>query len=84
MSSGHDVSEYDLGVLGARSVARPRENSDPTLNGHLRYPNNLDKPLNDASADKLRKYRVDYNNTPQSVLSFMVTMTSTSGRLHHD
>jgi hypothetical protein len=23
-------------------------NTDPTLNGHLRYPNNLDKSLNDT------------------------------------
>ncbi len=32
--------------------------SDPTLNGHLKYPNNLDQSLNDTSTCKIRKYRV--------------------------
>ena len=32
---------------------------DPVLNGHLRYPNNLDQSLNDTTADKIRKYRAD-------------------------
>ena len=40
--------------------------SDPTLNGHLRHPNNLDQSLNDTTADKIRKYRADYNNNPPS------------------
>jgi hypothetical protein len=31
---------------------RVGSSTDPTLNGHLRYPNNLDKSLNDATADK--------------------------------
>ncbi len=31
--------------------------TDPTVNGHLKYPNNLDQSLNDAAADKIRKYR---------------------------
>ncbi len=34
---------------------------DPTLKGHLRYPNNLDQSLNDTSASELRKYLTDYN-----------------------
>ncbi len=44
-------------VLDLR-VAHDRVDSsvDPTLNGHLRYPNNLDKSLNDTTADKIRKY----------------------------
>ncbi len=44
--------------------------TDPTINGHLRYPNNLDQSLNDAAADKIRKYRSDYNNRLPSVVSF--------------
>ncbi len=44
--------------------------SDPTLNGHLKYPNNLDQSLSDAAADKIRKYRADYNNRPTSVVSW--------------
>ena len=33
--------------------------SDPNLNGHLHYPNDIDRPLNEAVADKIRKYRSD-------------------------
>ncbi len=35
--------------------------TDPALNGHLRYPINLDQSLNDSAVVKLRKYRTDYN-----------------------
>ena len=34
------------------------------LNGHLHYPNNIDRSLNESPDDKIRKYRVDYNNNP--------------------
>ncbi len=61
---------------------RVGSNTDPTLNGHLRYPNNLDTSLNDSATDKIRKYRADYNNTPPSVVSFIPVIASTSGRLH--
>jgi hypothetical protein len=50
---------------------RVGSNSDPSLNGHLKYPNNLDQSLNDETPDKKRKYRPDYNNSPPSVVSFM-------------
>jgi hypothetical protein len=51
---------------------RVGSSTDPTLNRHLKYPNNLDQSLNDAAADKIRKYRADYNNRPPSVVSFML------------
>jgi hypothetical protein len=63
---------------------RVGSSTDPTLKGHLRYPNNLDQSLNDATADKIRKYRVDYNNNPPNTVSFMSLMTGTSGRLHSE
>ena len=63
---------------------RVGSSADPTLNGHLKYPNNLDQSLNDAAADKLRKYRADYNNRPPSAVSFMPAIASTSGRLHSE
>jgi hypothetical protein len=56
--------------------------TDPTLNGHLRYPNNLDQSLNDVAVDKIRKYRPDYNRRPPSVVSFIPDIPSSSGRLH--
>ncbi len=43
---------------------RVGSSADPTLNGHLRYPRNLDRSLNEAAADKVRKYHDDYNNNP--------------------
>jgi hypothetical protein len=59
---------------------RVGSSSDPTLNGHLRYPNNIDQSLNDTSADKLRKYRADYNFNPPRVVGFMPAIACTSGR----
>jgi hypothetical protein len=72
-------------VLDLR-VAHDRvdSSSDPVLNGHLRYPNNLDQSLNDTVVDKLRKYRADYNNNPPRGIGFMSTIASTSGRLHSE
>ena len=48
---------------------RVGSSTDPTLNGHLRYPKKLDQSLNDAAADKIRKCRVDYNNNPRNTVS---------------
>ena len=70
----------DLRITHDRVGSSP----DPTLNGHLRYPNNLDQSLNDTAADKKRKYRSDYNNNLPSVVSFMPDIASTSGRLHSE
>jgi hypothetical protein len=56
--------------------------SDPSLHGHLHYPNDIDKSLNEAAADKIRKYRSDSNNNPPTAVSFMPAIASTSGRLH--
>ncbi len=61
-----------------------RSSADPTLNGHLKYPNNLDQSLNDAAAEKIRKYRADYNNRTPSAVSFMSAIASTSGRLQSE
>ena len=63
---------------------RVGSSTDPTLNGHLRRPNNLDQSLNDVVVDKIRKYRADYNNRPPSAVSFMPAIASTSGRLHSE
>jgi hypothetical protein len=45
---------------------RMGSSADPSLNGHLKYPNNLDQLLNDTASDKIRKYLADYNNRPPS------------------
>jgi hypothetical protein len=60
--------------------------SHPTLNGTLHYPNpnDIDRSLNEATADKIRKYRTDYNNNPPNSISFTPAIVSTSGRLHSE
>ncbi len=58
--------------------------SYPSLNGHLHYPNDIDKSLNEGATDKIRKYRPDYNNNPPTTVSFMSAITCTSGRLHSE
>jgi hypothetical protein len=44
----------------------------------------IDRSINETAADKIRKYRADYNNNPPSVVSFMPAIASTSGRLHRE
>ena len=58
--------------------------SDPSINGHLHYPNDLDGSLNEAAADKIRQYRADYNNRPSNTISFIPAIASTSGCLHSE
>jgi hypothetical protein len=61
---------------------RFESSSEPSLKGHLHYPNDIDKSLNESDTDKIRKYRTDYNNNPPTTVSFLTSVTSTSGRLH--
>jgi hypothetical protein len=42
-----------------------------SINGHLHYPNDLDRSLNEVAADKIRGYHTDYNNRPSNDISFM-------------
>jgi hypothetical protein len=45
--------------------------SDPNLNEHLHYPNDIDRSVNETAVDKIRKHRSDYNNNPPNTISFM-------------
>jgi hypothetical protein len=58
--------------------------ADPTLNGKLHYPNNIDESLNQDANDKIRKYRADYNNNPPDTVAFIPAMTGTTDRLHSE
>ncbi len=58
--------------------------SDLNLNGYLHYPDDIDRSRNEAAADKIRKYRADYNNNPPNATSFMPAIANTSGRLHSE
>jgi len=62
----------------AHETERFGSSSDPSINGHLHYPNDLDRPLNEAAAYKIRAYRADYNNRPSHAISFMPAIASTS------
>ena len=73
--------------VGSKNAARfpPRlPSSDPNLNGILHYPNDIDRSLNEAVTDKVRKYRADYNSNPPNVVAFMSGIPSTSDRLHSE
>ncbi len=70
----------DLGIVHNRFGS----NSDLNLNGHLHYPNDIDRSVNEDTGDKIRKYRSDYNNNPLNSTSFMTVITNTSGRLHSE
>jgi hypothetical protein len=65
----------DLRIDYDRFVSR----SDPILNGHLHYPNDIDKSLNEAATDKVRNFRYDYKNNPSRVASFMTVISSLTG-----
>ncbi len=58
--------------------------SNPSIDGRLHYPNDLDGSLNEAAADKIRQYRADCNNRPSNAISFMPAIASTSGRVHSE
>ena len=58
--------------------------SDPSIHGHLHYPNDIDRSLNEDATDKIRKYRADHNNNPPSSVAFIPIIPSTSGRLHSE
>ncbi len=52
----HKVKTQQLDLRIAHD--RVGSGADPTLNGHLKYPNNLDQSLNDETTEKIREYRV--------------------------
>ena len=52
--------------------------SNPSLNGQHPPSGDIDKPLNEPAADKIRDYRVDYNNRPSDPISFMSVVSSTT------
>ncbi len=58
--------------------------SDPSLNDHLHYPNDIEKSLNETTSHKIRKYRPDYNHNPPITVVFIPVIVNTSGRLHSE
>ena len=60
---------------------RWRSSSNPSFNGYLHYPNDMDRTLNETDPDKILQYRTDNKNRPPHAISFMTTIPSTSGCL---
>ena len=73
-----------LSLALALSHERFGSSSDPAFNGHLNYPNGIDRSLNEAATDRIRKNRADYNNNPPNAISFMPAIASASGSLHSE
>ena len=48
---------------------------------HFLLSADIDNPLNETAADKVRDYRADYNNCPSNSISFVPAVASTSCRL---
>ncbi len=72
-------------VVDLRIVHDRFESSwDPSINGTLHYPNDVDRSLNEVVTDKIRKYRDEYKNRPPTSISFMSTVVSTSDRVHSE
>ncbi len=65
---------YLRSCIPQNTADRFGSSSDPSLNGNLHYPNNIDRSLNEATDDKIRKYRADYNNNPPNTVSFMTAI----------
>jgi hypothetical protein len=93
------VSKWDIELAGSLAnaagpvplvldlrIAHERfgSSSDPSINGHLHYPNDVDGSLNETATDKIRTYRTDYKNNPPNSTSFMPAILSTSGRIHSE
>ena len=77
-----EATEGTMPDLGSRRFGDGYRGNFPILNGHLHYPDDIDRPLNESTVDKIRDYRADYNNRPSNSISFMSVVASTSGRLH--
>ncbi len=94
-SRGHRCGDIELSAYLANAVGpvslvldlriaheRWGSSSNHSLSGHLHYPADIDRSLNEAAGDKVLQYRSDYNNRPSHAISFMPAIASTSGRLH--
>ena len=87
-----ELSGYFANVTGPEPLVmdllithdRFGSSSDPSINGHIYYPNDLDGSLNESVPDKIRQYRGAYINRPSNTISVMSDIDRTSGRLHSE
>ena len=74
-----ELTGYLVNVSGPVSLVlylhithdRLGSSSDPSINGHLHYPNDLDGSLKETVTDKIRQYHTDYNNRPSELVRLL-------------
>jgi len=71
-----------LRVSRFNNVYTTRIKSSRSLSPCPRRSIDIDRPLNEAAADKIRDYRADYKTRTPNAIAFMPAVASTSGRLH--
>ena len=84
MSHHTDTTFYIFPIALALSSKIRYNKTTFYANGKLHHPlpADIDEPLHDDVAEKIREYRADYNNCPSNSISFMSAVTNTSGSLH--
>jgi len=58
--------------------------SDPSINGRLHYPNDVDRSLNEAAADKLENIALTVITIPLTLSPLCLLMLVRLGRLHSE
>ncbi len=67
-----------LRIINNVIMVTTQRSSYTIINGHVLYPNDVDRSLNEDAPDKIRQCRSDYNNRPSNSISFC-QLVSTSG-----
>jgi hypothetical protein len=86
ISAVSSVSSVHVELDGRMSstTGRTDETTKQLMDTCITLINYVDRSLNEAASDKIRKYRADYNHNPPNAIFFMSVIVSTSGRLHSD
>ena len=72
-----DLTDYLVNVTGPVSLVmdlrivhdRRGSSSNPSINGYLHYPDDMDRTLNETVPDKILQYRTDSKNRPSHDIS---------------
>ena len=78
--AGPVPSVLDLRIAHERSGS----SSDPSINGRLHYPNDVDRSLNEAAADKLENIALTVITIPLTLSPLCLLMLVRLGRLHSE
>jgi len=78
--AGPVPSVLDLRIAHERSGS----SSDPSINGRLHYPNDVDRSLNEAAADKLENIALTVITIRPTLSPLCLLMLGRLGRLHSE